>query len=165
MIIWTGEQESDGGSAFREVAPRSHSRVVLADGSPRWLELVGAIVDSFGLQVEGSATTPEAALSLIEEHKPDILVSEVGLAEETDGIAFLRAAQARAPELDIVVLASSEDTRHMEDAFAAGARVYVVKTGHPYDLTEAIHHALERWIDPRGEAQAPATAGWNSQGS
>lgn len=144
-MVSTRVQKRNGGAALRAAGSPSRS-TVLVDSSRRWLETIGEIVRSFGMEVAGAATTPEAALRLVEEHQPDLLVSEIGLDGENDGIAFLRAAQARAPELAVVVLSASDDVRHIAEAFAAGARVYLVKTDHPYDLASAMREAFERSI-------------------
>lgn len=161
-MVATKVRETNGRVAPGAAGSPSRSTVLL-DGSRVWLETVGGIVCSLGMEVAGAATTPAAALRLIEEHRPDLLVSEIGLEGETDGIVLMQAARARAPGLAVLALASSSDTEHIEEALAAGAQAYLVKTDHPDDLASAMELAFERSIngntrpkEPAGAAEDPA---------
>jgi two-component system response regulator DegU len=132
---------------MREPSKNSGHTAVLLDQHPLWLDAVEEVVARVGVQVVAKATSPEAALSLIDQHRPDLFVSEVETpGGNARGIACLREARERVPAVKIVVLSTHEDAEHVEQALAAGAAAYVVKTSHPDDLAVAIRQAFSHSI-------------------
>ena len=138
----------------------SDTRVaVLLDHHPLWLEAVENVLGRIGVRIAGSATRPEAALALIEEHRPDVFVVEIQTPEdETDGLRCLEQACALVPTLRAVVLSAFEDLTHVHAAFAAGAVAYVVKTAHPEDLAAAVRQAFDHSLYLAGSPAVPVAA-------
>ena len=75
-----------------------------------------------------------------------------------EGIACLRQARARAPDLRTIVFSTSDDREDIVAAFSAGALAYIHKKTHPDDLAMAIrqlffehsiYFAEDRICDPR----------------
>jgi two-component system response regulator DevR len=120
---------------------------VLCDPHPLWLEAVEQVLSRMGVVAVGKATSPEAALSLLQDHRPDLLVTEIDTpAGDLRGMECLRQAHDRAPDVKAVVLSTYEDADHIDQALAAGAAAYIVKTAHPDDLAAAIRQAFSHSI-------------------
>jgi len=133
-----------------------HRTALLVDRHPLWLDTIEPVVERAGVEVVGKATSSSAALKLVARLGPDLLVTGVSMAAgEIDGIALVRAARARRPELRAIVLSASNEPIHVQAAFDAGARAYVVKTAHADDVTSAVRQAFEHSIFLAG---APAAA-------
>lgn len=129
-----------------ESSSRRRSAVLL-DRHPLFLDGVELALARSGVEVVGKATSPERALALVEEQEPDILVTEIQLSDgKLDGIACLREARSRVPDLRAIVLSVVEDPTCVAAAFEAGAEVYVVKTAHPDDLVAAIRQAFDHSV-------------------
>src|SRR4051794_37218923 len=78
---------------------------VLLDPHPLWLEAVANVVGRIGVNVVGTATSPEQALSLIDELDPNLFIAGIELTEgEMDGIACIAAAKKRHPRLKPIAL-------------------------------------------------------------
>jgi two-component system, NarL family, response regulator LiaR len=93
------------------------------------------------------ATTLADALSLIEEHRPDLFVMDVELnGSWPDGMALLRDAVARVPSVKAVVVSESDDRSRIEAALSTGAAAYVLKRARPEDLATAIRQALSQTL-------------------
>jgi DNA-binding NarL/FixJ family response regulator len=134
---------------------------VLVDQHPLWLDTVAQVVSRVGVEVVGKATSSTAALALVEEAQPRLLITGIKMAnDEIDGIALVRNALERAAGLKAIVLSMYDDPQHIDAAFAAGAAAYVLKTAHPDDLTSAIRQAFDHSIYLAGvrPAAAPAQA-------
>lgn len=117
---------------------------VLVDPHPLWLDAVEPVVARIGVEVVGKATSAQVGLQLVEEHRPDILVTELkGADSAMDGVALLRLARERVPELRLIVLSMYDDPQHIDMALAAGAIAYVIKTAHPDDIASAIRQGFE----------------------
>ena len=120
---------------------------VLVDQHPLWLDTVAQVVSRVNVEVVAKATTSSEALTLLEELRPDLLITGIKMGDgETDGITLLRQARERNPGLRAIVLSMYDDNSHIDAAFAAGAAAYVLKTAHPEDLTSAIRQAFEHSI-------------------
>lgn len=123
---------------------QSSSRTaVLLDAHPLWAVAVESILGKVGVEVVGTATASTEALALVQQLRPDMLVTDVDTADgEGAGLSCLREAQQYAPGLRGVVLSLSDDARHIEAALQAGAVAYVLKSAHPDDLASAVRQAF-----------------------
>jgi DNA-binding NarL/FixJ family response regulator len=116
---------------------------VLLDQYPLWLEAVEPVLTKLGIGVAGKATTPQRALALIEQARPDVLIVEPSLPGGlSGGLEFIREAQRRQPGLKVIVLGSSSARKDIDASFAAGVVAYVCKTAHPDDIASAIRQAF-----------------------
>jgi len=133
---------------------------VLVDQHPLWLDTVAQVIGRVHVSVVAKSTSSTEALSLIEEHRPDLLITGLKMADgDLDGITLLREARERHAGIRVIVLSMYEDAQHIDAAFAAGAAAYVLKTAHPDDLTSALRQAFDHSIylaGTRPAAVAPA---------
>jgi DNA-binding NarL/FixJ family response regulator len=117
---------------------------VLLDRQALWLEALEGILARIDVQVAGKATAPARALELIAQHRPDVFLTGVEMAEgEMDGITCIAQARMSVPDLRVVVVSSLTGIEHIDRALAAGAAAYVVKTAHPDDLATAVRQAFQ----------------------
>jgi DNA-binding NarL/FixJ family response regulator len=102
---------------------------ILLDGLSRLLadryELVGAVSDGHALVT--------AAL----EHRPDVIVADIGMPGLT-GLEALRRLSAAGVESKVIFLTMHADPALAAEAFRAGASGYVVKTAAGDELITAI---------------------------
>ena len=112
---------------------------MLVDHHPLWLAAVEPIVQELDVAVVGTATSSKKGLALLEEFRPDILLTGIMMSrDEFDGIELVRQGKEIVPSLRPIVLSLYDDTEHIDAALAAGAVAYVIKTAHPDDLRSAI---------------------------
>jgi DNA-binding NarL/FixJ family response regulator len=130
---------------------------VLVDQHPLWLEAVAPMVADLGLTVVGKATSGRVAVALIEQHRPDVLITGIMMPEgDLDGIEVVRQGIEHVPTLRAIVLSLYDDTKHIDAALAVGAVAYVIKTAHPEDLRSAVRQAFEHSIYLPGSRPAAA---------
>jgi DNA-binding NarL/FixJ family response regulator len=116
---------------------------VLVDQHPLWLDTVAQVIGCAGVEVIAKARSSAAALELVSERRPDLLVTEIRMnGSEEDGLTLIRHVREHHPRGKVVVLSMYEDVLHIEAAFAAGADAYVLKTAHPDDLRAAIRQVF-----------------------
>jgi DNA-binding NarL/FixJ family response regulator len=142
--------------AIRSTVEESHPEqrlggaVVLLDEHPIWLDALESILSSRAIRVIGRATSPEAALKLVDSEKPDALLASLELwSSEMDGVECLRRARERAPGLRIVAFSTHHDPLHLSAAVTAGADAYLPKTAHASEVAETVQDCLV------GEKQKP----------
>lgn len=92
------------------------------------------------LQVVGEAESAEAALPLVEEPVPDVVLLDLVLPG-MNGVEATRQMKKISPRTQIVVLTSYAEDEHIFPALRAGALSYLLKDIRPRELAESIRKA------------------------
>ena len=143
------------GTTILVAAELAGLKVLVVDDQLDARDLVQRILEDCEAEVITAATAKEA-LRLVEAHKPDVLVSDIGLPE-IDGYELLKRVRALGPErggkvpaIALTAFARSEDrTRTLR----AGFLVHVSKPVDPSELIATVASVAGRVDDhPRPEA-------------
>ena len=110
-------EDDEGTRAFFERSVRAAPRL-------RWLAGVGTVRDALAWL----ATTPEA---------PDVLLSDLGLPDGS-GLDVIRAAVARFPQCEPLVISVFGDEDNVLASIEAGAVGYLHKDAPPEDIAQTI---------------------------
>jgi DNA-binding NarL/FixJ family response regulator len=115
-------------------------RILLAEDDDGLAELVGTILTGDGrFIVVGRATTGDDAVTLCEEHEPDIVLMDIGMPGR-DGIAATSAIHTRDPGQHVVIYTGSDEYGDVARAEDAGAVGYLHKDALTSpDLADALH--------------------------
>jgi DNA-binding NarL/FixJ family response regulator len=119
---------------------------VLCDRYPLWQEAVEQVLLRVDVKVVGKATTTRGAVGLIEQRKPDLLIADVDLADDSPDSEILRSTIKRTPGLRVVVLSDVGDEQSVARALEEGVSAYVVKTAYPEDLASAVRQAFNHSV-------------------
>src|SRR6266568_4436211 len=92
------------------------------------------------LQVVGEAESAEAALPLVEQLVPDVVLLDL-LLPGMNGVEAARQMKRISPRTQIVVLTSYAEDEHVFPALRAGAISYLLKDIRPRELAESIRKA------------------------
>ena len=114
-------------------------RVVLVDDHPAILDAVGgAVSGAADLELAGTARSLGEALALLtaSDDVCDVVVSDVQLAGEAEGLRLLEALGADGPA--VLLLSSFDQPPLIRTAFERGAAGYLRKTSEVSDILEAI---------------------------
>ena len=114
-------------------------RVVIAEDHAVVREGTRQIIASDSrIEVVGEAEDGQAALDLVNELNPDVLVLDLHLPTIT-GIEVARRIQAAGSPTRILVLSAYDDDDYVFAAMDAGASGYLLKTAHGAEVIDAIH--------------------------
>lgn len=92
------------------------------------------------VEIIAEAGTGEEALAKSIEHKPDVVVMDIGLPDAS-GIEVAARIKKRVPAVAIVALTIHEDEEYFFKMLEAGASGYVPKRAAPEELLKAIRIA------------------------
>ena len=113
-------------------------RVLLADdhslvrkGFRRLLE------DEPEIEVVGEAASGSAAIELAHRLKPQVVVMDLSMPD-VDGLQATAQILRSQPEIGILILSMYSEDNYVRNAFAAGARGYLLKNALEVDLPYAI---------------------------
>ncbi|MGY1726938.1 response regulator [Geodermatophilus sp. SYSU D01062] len=118
--------------------PDEALRIVVADDHPVYRDGLALLLGSVpGLEVVGTAADGAAAVEVVREQLPDVVVMDVQMPV-LDGIEATRRITGEAPSVGVVVLTMSEDDGTVFAAVRAGARGYLLKGADQEEVVRAI---------------------------
>jgi DNA-binding NarL/FixJ family response regulator len=124
-----------------------------------WLDAVEQVLRRIGISVVGKTTSTSEALTLVEEHHPDLLITELECrGNDLSGLVLIERARAAVRNLRPIVLSMHQDSHVIDAALVGGASAYVVKTAHPEDLASAVRQAFAHSVYLPGRAAMPLPA-------
>jgi PAS domain S-box-containing protein len=118
-------------------------RVLTVDDDASTQELVATMLVMYGVSVR-SAGHAAAALQILAEWRPDVLLADIGMPGE-DGNALMRRVRALPPPLGnipAVALTGYTDPHSVQTAFAAGFDAHLGKPLEPHVLADALSKVL-----------------------
>jgi two-component system, NarL family, response regulator NreC len=95
-------------------------------------------------EVVGAAGDGAAALRLVEELRPDVLVLDM-VMPGLSGLEVLERMQQAAPQARVVVLSMHDDQAYVLQALRSGALAYLLKESSAQDLIQAIRVVMSGW--------------------
>ncbi|HUY98004.1 MAG TPA: response regulator transcription factor [Verrucomicrobiae bacterium] len=128
-------------------------RIVVADDHPVVRQgLVTMLQIETDFAVVGEAGDGERAVALAVERAADVVLMDVQMPR-TDGIGALRALQAIAPQIRVIMLTTFDHEAYVIPSLQAGARGYLLKDVDRATLTGAIRRvaAGESLLDLRAQ--------------
>ncbi|MCB9658842.1 MAG: sigma-54-dependent Fis family transcriptional regulator [Sandaracinaceae bacterium] len=119
------------------------ARVLIVDDEPSVREMLGVLLRRAGYTCE-SATGARAACSLIDTLAPfDAVVTDLTMPDGS-GMDVLRAARARDPHTQVLMITAYATTEQAVDAMRQGAYDYVPKPFRNAELLATLEKALEK---------------------
>ncbi len=119
------------------------NRVVVVDDHPIVRAGVCALLDSEqDLEVVGQANDAVAAVKLVQETHPDVVIMDLSMPT-VSGFEGIRRVLDVSPATRIVVLTMHEDERYFFQALEAGASGYLVKGSPPSEIHTAIRAVVQ----------------------
>ncbi|HTZ46456.1 MAG TPA: response regulator transcription factor [Verrucomicrobiae bacterium] len=129
------------GTQTQKLAPAPYTkalRILVADDHDILRRGLKQLLTSHpGWQVCAEARTGREAVSLAEQHKPDILVIDIGMPD-LNGLEAARRIRKTLPKIGIIILTLHFSDQLVKDIVEAGARAYVMKADADRDLVNAV---------------------------
>jgi DNA-binding NarL/FixJ family response regulator len=117
------------------------TRVLIADDHGVVREGLARLLPTAGdLEVVGTASDGAEAVTLYEEHRPDVVLMDLSMPD-VDGTEATRRIVASNPEAAVVILTSFSDREQILAALDAGAIGYLLKDAGPAELIDGVRAA------------------------
>jgi signal transduction histidine kinase len=118
-------------------------RVLLVDDHPAVRGVLRSLLEDVGdWEVVGEADSGEAALPLVEDLTPDVVLMDCRMPGK-GGVAATREITRRWPGVAVVAHTAYADETYVREMVAAGARGYVLKGDRPGAVLEALDAARQ----------------------
>jgi len=107
------------------------------------------------IQVIAEADSGRAAMTAVDEHQPDVVLMDLEMPGDLDGIAATRQIRKLRPQSQVIVVTSHQQDEYIFPAVRAGAISYLLKDIEPDELAAAIRKAAhgEAVLDSRVAAR------------
>jgi two-component system, NarL family, response regulator DesR len=125
-------------------------RVLIAEDQSMVLGALAALLEiESDIEVVGRAQNGRDALAMVEEHRPDVLLTDIEMPELT-GLEVAAEVRRRALPTRVVILTTFARSGYLRRALDAGASGYLLKDSPSEELANAVRrvHAGGRAIDP-----------------
>jgi DNA-binding NarL/FixJ family response regulator len=103
------------------------------------------------IEVVAEADSGASAVALMEKLLPDVVLMDLEMPGELDGIAATRQIRKLRPETQVIVVTSHHQDEYIFPAVRAGAISYLLKDVEPEELAAAVRKAAqgEAMLDSR----------------
>jgi len=91
-----------------------------------------------GLEVLAQADSGEAALALVAESKPQVVLTDLRMGSGMDGVALTAALQQLADPPAVIILTTYDHDHDIVRAIEAGAAGYLLKDAEPETIAAAV---------------------------
>jgi two-component system response regulator YesN len=113
--------------------------------------------DKLQLMIVGEAEDGTQGLRLIEELRPDIIVTDMRMPG-IDGVELLKVLNERHPSLKIIVMSGYDDFVYLKQAIRSHAKEYLLKPVDPVELNAA----LTQCVRELQEASQTSAVSWKT---
>lgn len=103
------------------------------------------------MEVVGTASSSEGAVTVVRETKPDIILMDVQMETENAGIHAIRKIKQEYEHVKIIVLTIHEENELLFQAYGLGAMDYIVKTSSLVDVLSSIRDVYNNKLSLRPE--------------
>jgi DNA-binding NarL/FixJ family response regulator len=116
---------------------------MLADDHPIVMTGFAMSLSEHGMDVVGQAKTPDEAITMYGDLRPDVLVLDIRFGTELTGLDAAQQLLKAHPRAKIVFLSQFDQDSLIKETYRLGAHAFVTKDCDPDDLAAAVRHAHE----------------------
>jgi DNA-binding NarL/FixJ family response regulator len=116
---------------------------MLADDHPIVMTGFAMSLSGHGMDVVGQAKTPDEAVAMYDELRPDVLVLDIRFGTELTGLDAAQQVLKAHPRAKIVFLSQFDQDSLIKETYRLGAHAFVTKDCDPADLATAVRQANE----------------------
>ncbi len=101
------------------------------------------------MSVVAQASDGRTAVELVREHRPDVVIMDIGMPG-LNGIEATRTIKQEFPSIKVIALSMYTERNIVADMLSAGASAYLLKDSAPDELEQAIGCVLKnkKYISP-----------------
>ncbi len=115
-------------------------RILIVDDIPETRENVRKLLQfESDLEVIGHAGTGGEAISMAQEHRPDIILMDINMPD-ADGITASQTITEKVPGAQVIIMSVQSEADYLRRAMLAGARDFLMKPFSGDELVEAVRN-------------------------
>lgn len=109
-------------------------KVLIVDDDSLIREMLRLIITEAGLTVSGEACDGADTRRLLKENPPDVVLLDIILPGEENGIDLLHFIKKLYPEIYVIMVSGEPSSERVQTAINSGARGFIVKPFNPQNV-------------------------------
>ncbi|MBN1501878.1 MAG: response regulator transcription factor [Spirochaetes bacterium] len=105
--------------------------------------IISILSEVKGYEVVGETDEANSALSLISDNMPDVVLIDLSLKGNINGLDLIKAIKERYPKVKSIAVSMHDENVYAERAIRAGALGYIMKGEDPEKLINAIEKVFD----------------------
>jgi DNA-binding LytR/AlgR family response regulator len=119
-------------------------KILIVEDEALYAETLDDLVLESGYQSVGIANNAKSALRILKNKKPDLVLMDIGLQGETNGIELAQSIKEYSPEIPIIFITSFQDEKSFDEAKEVNPMAYLTKPIDNIQLRRSIELALAK---------------------
>ena len=115
----------------------SELKVVIVDDSDFYRGIIRKMLAEEGVTIVGEAASAEAALIVIKDSKPDVVITDI-VMPEISGIELTEKINQNFPDISVIVISSLSQEHIVLEAIGAGASDFIAKPIQKQQLMDSL---------------------------
>ncbi len=117
-------------------------KVLIVDDDSLIREMLRLILTESGLTVSGEAGDGATTRRLLEEDAPNVVLLDIVLPGEDNGLDLLRFIKKEYPEIHVIMVSGEPSSERVQTAIASGARGFIVKPFNAQNVMSAFKRLI-----------------------
>ncbi len=125
-------------------------KVMIVDDEPTIIKGLSCLIDweELGFCVSMTARSAEKALEMIEEERPNLIVTDVHMPK-MNGIEFIEQARKKYPEINIIIISGYDEFEYAKKAIDFQIDGYLLKPVDEDELISVLKRVRRRYTERR----------------
>lgn len=120
---------------------KSDIKVVIVDDSDFSRSIIRKMLTEEGIEILGEASSAEAALQVIKEKKPNIVITDI-VMPEISGIELTEKINQTFDDIFVIVVSSLSQEHIVLEAIGAGASDFIAKPIQKQQLIDSLEKVM-----------------------
>lgn len=116
-------------------------KVVIVDDSDFSRSIIRKMLTEEGIEIVGEANSAEAALAVIKEKKPNIVITDI-VMPEISGIELTEKINQTFSDISVIVISSLSQEHVVLEAIGAGASDFIAKPIQKQQLIDSLEKII-----------------------
>jgi two-component system chemotaxis response regulator CheY len=116
-------------------------KIVIVDDSDFSRSIIRKMLEEENINIVGEANGAEAALKIIKEKNPNIVITDI-VMPEISGIELTEKISQKFPDISVIVISSLSQEHIILEAIAAGANDFIAKPIQKQQLIDSIEKII-----------------------
>jgi len=116
--------------------------VLIIDDDSLIREMLRLILIESGLTVTGEAGDGATTRRLLKENPPNVVLLDIVLPGEDDGLDLLRFIKKEYPEIHVIMVSGEPSSERVQTAISSGARGFIVKPFNAQNVMSAFKRLI-----------------------
>jgi YesN/AraC family two-component response regulator len=116
-------------------------KILIVDDSDFSRSVINKMLSEEGFQIVGEASSAEAAMPLLKEKAPDIVIADI-VMPNVSGLELTEKITQNFPDISVIIVSSLSQEHIVLDAISSGASDFIAKPIQKQQLVDSVEKIM-----------------------